>query len=262
MGDLRRRNPEEVATGVRRVEHGRHPRTAGLVGAPEHHVHVVLDDARTMSATSVPVTAPSPWWADRLSSWPVSCLVERCVAQGCTLTQRVHDQPAHPEGMGPRSAARHRQGAPGTSVACAWASPITSAPLRSRRQPTTGRGPQADRADRTGHGERTNPSRRQASRRRHCGAGRAVFERRRCERRQLRWTNSQPHCPNRSSRCRCEPGHWTSPRTSPSNVAPYESHADSIMYRQVLAELDVSTRLGCPPLRRQERRGPSGQHPG
>ena len=44
--------------------------------------------------------------------------------------------------------------------------------------------------------------------------------------------------------------------------APYEARADSVMYRQVLAELARGTRLGCPPLRRQERGGPSGQHPG
>jgi hypothetical protein len=32
-------------------------------------------------------------------------------------------------------------------------------------------------------------------------------------------TNSRPRCPNRSSRCRCELGRSTSPRTSPCNVA-------------------------------------------
>ena len=47
---------------------------------------------------------------------------------------------------------------------------------------------------------------------------------RRCERRsfgrrQLHSTRSQPRCPRRSSRSRSEPGRWTSPTTSPSNVA-------------------------------------------
>jgi hypothetical protein len=34
----------EVAAGMRGVEHGRYPRTAGFVGRPEHHVDVVVDD--------------------------------------------------------------------------------------------------------------------------------------------------------------------------------------------------------------------------
>ena len=42
---------------------------------------------------------------------------------------------------------------------------------------------------------------------------------------------------------------------------PYESRADSVMYRQVLAEQALRARLGGPPLQRQGHRAPGRDHP-
>jgi hypothetical protein len=44
-----------------------------------------------------------------------------------------------------------------------------------------------------------------------------------------------PNCPNRSCRCRCGLAARV-PRRHRRSTSPYESNADSIMYRQVLAE--------------------------
>ena len=57
------------------------------------------------------------------------------------------------------------------------------------------------------------------------------------------------------------------PADFPEDIAvqrhvPYESRADSVMYRQMLAKLARDRRLGHPPLQRQGRRGRSGSHPG
>jgi hypothetical protein len=54
----------------------------------------------------------------------------------------------------------------------------------------------------------------------------------------MHWTNSRQQCPNRSSRCRLRAWSLDFPEDiAVQRRAPYEARADSVMYREVLAEL-------------------------